>query len=72
MYLMLQSRRGLEKRVSDLEKAVVTLQLEKDLMASRGDGYHLLVEATNREKDLRRTIDEQEEYLPPQCAPSNH
>ena len=60
MYLMLQSRRQLERRVTDLEKMVGTLQLEKDLMASRGDGYHLLVEATNRERDLRKLVDEQE------------
>ena len=59
MYLMVQSRRGLERRVAELEKSIVTLQLEKDLMASHGEGYHLLVEATNRERELRRTIDEQ-------------
>ena len=63
MHLMLLSRRGLEKRVSELERVVATLQLEKDLMASRGDGYHLLVNATNRESELRRIVDEQEREL---------
>ena len=44
-------------RFDNLEKAT---QLEKELMASRGIGYHLLIEATNRERALRRTIDKQE------------
>ncbi len=44
-------------RFDNIEKKT---QLEKELMTNRGVGYHLLIEATNRERVLLRTIDEQE------------